>query len=177
MEKWKNIEFIEGYQVSSYGNIRRTSAEIIFHNGHKICHRYMPNLNLKSPIDRYGYNSIIIRKKRYLIHRLVAKAFIDNSNNLLEINHIDGNKLNNHIENLEWCTHKENMLHAFNTGLNTFKISSVSYRPVKKITEAKCKEIREKYNNKEKKYTYDLLAKEYGMHKDTIGLIIRNKLT
>lgn len=55
--------------------------------------------------------------KMFQVHRLIAMTFIPNSNNLSEVNHIDGNKLNNHVDNLEWCTPKENTAHAEKLGL------------------------------------------------------------
>jgi hypothetical protein len=64
-----------------------------------------------------GYNVISINSKHYYIHRLVALTFLDNQDNKKIVNHIDGNKLNNNIENLEWVTSLENNLHAINTGL------------------------------------------------------------
>ncbi len=54
----------------------------------------------------------------FQVHRLIALAFIPNPDNLPEINHIDGNPLNNSLENLEWCTHQYNMQHAWDTGLH-----------------------------------------------------------
>lgn len=54
------------------------------------------------------------------VHRLVAEAFIPNPDNLLEVNHIDGNRLNNHVSNLEWCSRTGNAQHAVDTGLRTY---------------------------------------------------------
>ena len=64
-----------------------------------------------------GYKRIRIGKIKYLLHRLVAFTFIPNPYNKEQVNHIDGNKLNNSVENLEWVTNQENQIHKVNTGL------------------------------------------------------------
>lgn len=107
-ELFKDIKGYEGlYQISNLGNVKSFKP---VSNGR----------NLK-PVYRKGYATITLRKngvsKIHRIHRLLAEAFIPNPKNLAEVNHIDGNKLNNNLSNLEWCTHLENMRHAFNTGL------------------------------------------------------------
>ena len=72
--------------------------------------------------NKSGYKCVVLgRNCNELLHRLIAEAFIPNPNNLPIINHIDGNKLNNSIENLEWCTHSQNTLHAYETGLTVGK--------------------------------------------------------
>jgi hypothetical protein len=80
------------------------------------------NIELKPGITEYGYAYVILYNsgsgKMYKISRLVAFHFITNPNNCREVNHKDGNKLNNHIENLEWCTRKSNVQHAWDIGLN-----------------------------------------------------------
>ena len=77
---------------------------------------------VKSNITNNGYVRAAIcfggaKRKDYAVHRLVALAFIENPNNYDQINHKDGNKLNNHYSNLEWCTQSHNIKHAVDTGL------------------------------------------------------------
>jgi hypothetical protein len=77
---------------------------------------------LKKYINNFGYCTVGLYKnskvKRLTIHRLVAETFIPNPENKPQVNHIDGNKLNNHVDNLEWATAKENIQHAWNSGLS-----------------------------------------------------------
>ena len=108
-EVWKDIPEYEGlYQVSSMGNIKSFSKK---KNGKNL----IPQKNKK------GYYQILLykNKKPYTkkIHRIVAKAFIPNPDNLPQVNHIDGNKINNCMNNLEWCTNSENQIHAYKNGL------------------------------------------------------------
>ena len=76
---------------------------------------------MKLQADKDGYPTIFLwrykRKVRCRVNRLVAQAFIPNSQNKPEVNHIDGNKQNNRVSNLEWCTRTENERHAYKTGL------------------------------------------------------------
>lgn len=66
-----------------------------------------------------GYRKVLTRERvKVYVHRLVAEAFIPNPDNLPEVNHIDGNRSNNAVHNLEWVSHADNMRHAYATGLN-----------------------------------------------------------
>jgi hypothetical protein len=79
-------------------------------------------------VNENGYIRVYIYNKTYALHRLIALSFIENHENKEQVNHIDGNKLNNSVENLEWVTNKENQIHKFNCGLgNNLKKQIVQY--------------------------------------------------
>lgn len=96
MENWSKVKGFDLYSISDYGNIRNDKSGRI----------------LKQRVSTGGYACLIIvkNKKHYLryIHRLVGEAFLPNPNNLPQIDHIDGNKLNNAVNNLRWVTVSEN---------------------------------------------------------------------
>ena len=114
-EIWKDIAgWEEFYQVSNLGRVKRMANIVIKKNGHSYrCKSHI----LKPKIESNGYVRLHLAKtdktKFLLLHRLVAEAFIDNPENKPQINHKDGDKANNSISNLEWCTGSENMIHAY----------------------------------------------------------------
>lgn len=113
-EIWKDIEGYENkYQVSNYGRIKSFNGW----NGHHYTNR---EKILKISITvKNNYKRCVVtlnnkkKRKNYKVHRLVAKAFIPNLNNLSVVNHIDGNTLNNTANNLEWCTQRDNIIHSY----------------------------------------------------------------
>jgi hypothetical protein len=131
VEEWKDIlGFEELYQVSNLGNVKGLKRGKL----------------LKFGGDRYHIVSLNnCSRKSMLVHRLVAFAFIPNPENKPWINHKDGNRYNNAASNLEWCTHSENIKHAFLTGL--IPKPTGSKNGASKLTEQdipKIKRLREK---------------------------------
>lgn len=99
METWRDIKGYEGhYQVSNYGNVRSIKR--------------IPVL-LKGDFQSNGYKRVYLwkdgAKKNVLVHRLVALSFLPNPMEYTDVNHIDEDKANNHVENLQWCSHAYNM--------------------------------------------------------------------
>ena len=161
-EEWKDIEGYENkYQISNFGNVRNKLG------------------NIMKPFNNKGYLCISLfknnKKKHFRVHRLVAQHFIENKDNKKEVNHIDGNKKNNKVNNLEFVTSKENKLHAVEIGLNKQCISIIAkknyiilysksiagmYNKIKELEQINCKEktfkenVRRALNNKGNYYGY-----------------------
>lgn len=174
-EIWKQIEGgYEEYQVSNFGQIKslKNKTEKILHLDK----------------DRHGYMNVKLCKngtvKKFKVHRLVAMAFIENPNGFPEINHKDGNKENNFVENLEWVTRSQNIRHAFDTGLKSPSISGcVQYHKPSygesngshKLTRQDVNDILEAYIPRDPIFGGRALARKYGVGTTTIQSILHNK--
>jgi hypothetical protein len=95
-EIWKDIEGHPGYRVSSFGRVWSDKAGRV----------------LKATVYKRGYPGVTLNGKNRYVHQLVAQAFFSNPDNKKTVNHKDGDKTNNHVDNLEWATYTENCLHA-----------------------------------------------------------------
>lgn len=152
-EEWKDvIGYEEFFMVSNYGKVwsKRTNKQLrttSTENGYEV---FVSRFNGRKS------KSILFR-----VHRLVAIAFVENKHNKPYVNHIDGNKKNNYYKNLEWCTTRENIIHAIEKKLIKTKISK---KDVGKIRKA----IREGR-------TQHSIALEYGVDERAISAIKTNK--
>lgn len=119
--KWKDIKNYEGlYQISKEGEVKSL----------------ITNKILKPKIHHSGYYHLTLVKnksnKNKLVHRLVAETFIPNPNNKPNVNHKDGDKTNYNIDNLEWVTRSENLLHSFSNNLHKSKLTLDNVKEIKK---------------------------------------------
>lgn len=159
VEVWKDVVGYDGkYQVSCLGRIKslykRRSSRI-----------------LSQKNDRDGYLSICLcknnMKKHFRTHRLVCDSFIENPSSLPVVNHINGIKNDNRVENLEWTSVLENIRHSWKTGLSNRKIGENNFHS--KLTEKIVLEIRSSSLSRKE------LANTYKVSPELIGLVINRK--
>lgn len=117
---WKHIAGYEGiYEVNKEGQVRTCAGKVTYTKHHGV--RSWAQRTLKQKTDKGGYKRVTLylngKPKDHLVHRLVAIAFLPKVDGKELVNHMDGNPSNNELSNLEWCSSKENVNHAFRTGL------------------------------------------------------------
>lgn len=173
MEEWRPVKGFEGsFEVSNIGRIR-SITRVVPRPGIR-GNLTVQGRPMRTPISKHygGYKSVCFNQyddkgvrhvRHYLVHRLVAEAFIPNPENKPEVNHKDGNKLNCDVSNLEWVTHKENLKHACNTGLHTPNLGEQHGRHI--LTETDVLTIRTLLANGVPAVD---IAKQYGVSNGTI---------
>lgn len=173
MEIWKEIENSNYYAISNIGNVKRLKHKkwCVLNNSFSI---YKEKLLSPTNNNTKKYWRIKINYKNNIgvsesIHRLVAKTFISNPNNLLQVNHIDGNKNNNYVDNLEWITNIDNMKHAWKTGLKKVMYEHKIGAILKREQVLKIPELLKSG------YTTIKIAKEYNVSPTTITEIIAGR--
>lgn len=148
-----------------------------------------PERELTYTLNIRGYYSVTIMKRTHMIHRLVAKAFIPNPENKPQVNHKDGNKLNNHYSNLEWCTAQENIQHAVRTGLNkgclgikkvykdeaTKQKCLAKLKDKSKLTPDEVIYVRKVFIPRHPKYSATALAKQFGTSLAAMSKIVKGQ--
>lgn len=170
-EIWKDIPGLEGlYKCSNFGNFK--APEKIENSSHRRCIRKEKILKTCHESNGYLQISIIVNKKQtlHLAHRLIALTFIKKIEGKDFVNHKNGIKDDNRVENLEWCTKSENSKHSFAIGTQCNKGEHHSRA---KITDDIVREIRRKHIPKT--YGCHKLAKEFGMSKTNILDILKRK--
>lgn len=160
-EIWKPIKGYKDYEISSTGRVRS--------------HKFGRTTILKFRYNRDGYIQYTLTQNgighTHRANRLVAEAFIPNPENKPTVNHIDGDKTNNNVDNLEWATKKEQMEHAYRLGLK--KPVSGVHHGSSALTEEQVKEIRRIYKGHSKEFGMKALAKKYNVSTATIDKCVR----
>jgi hypothetical protein len=163
MERFVKIDLLKRFHIGDHGTIKTDEGLVI-----------KPSLNDKGYLKAYLCVSITPgerKKKNFYIHQLVGLAFIPNTENKPCINHIDGNKLNNHYANLEWCTIAENLAHASANGLLKNKIAHNRNR-----SKVYGIELVRKIKANGKYASYRQMSEDYNMNPSTIFSILSNKI-
>lgn len=166
MEEWKMIPGYEcRYLISNYGRVKSMARIVKSGNGAK---RIVDECIIEQQVSNVGYKRVALRKigskqsKYHSIHKLVALAFLGESE-LPQVNHKDGNKLNNMVDNLEYCTMSENMIHAWDN--NLIKKASGEKNGSNKISTQSLYVIRERVANGELPST---ICKDFNVSKGSI---------
>lgn len=173
-EFWKPIDGFENiYEISNIGNVKSLERSISDHGGFRLVRERI----LRPGKNRRGYTTVLLNSygkshTRY-VHRLVIQAFIPNLENKRTVNHKDGIKSNNKIDNLEWATDSENIKHAFVLGLKGGLSDIGENNHNSKLTNKQVCEIRNRYIFR--KVTYKYLADIYKVSISTIEAVISGR--
>jgi hypothetical protein len=172
-EVWKDVKGYEGvYKISNFGRIRSLDRIVVQKDGREV--PYKGKIRIPS-LCVHGYFKISIQTKGFRkfvgVHRLVAKAFIPNPENLPFVNHKNGVKTDNRLENLEWCTASYNTQHAYDLGI-TYAPKGENH-PKSKLTDNDILFISELY--KTKSFTQKEIGVIFNVNHSLISRVVRNK--
>ena len=142
MNNWKTISSHPNYEASINGKIRNKRTLAIIEG---------------------GYNRRYLRAFKKDIHRIIAETWLSNPNNYPQVNHINGNKHDNRVNNIEWCTAKHNILHSYITGLNKGPKAGQDSN-LSKLSDAELKYIKSIHKPYSKDYSTRILALRYGVN-------------
>lgn len=146
-----------------------------------------PEREMTYTINNRGYKTVGINKSTYMVHRLVASAYLNRPEGKDYVNHLDGNKLNNDVSNLEWCTIKENNEHARRTGLwvqpkghrinyksaETKAKALANLKDKSKLTPEQVRYCREVYIPRDKEFGASALGRQFGTSGAAMSKIVR----
>jgi hypothetical protein len=156
--KYGNLDYSDFYEISNLFNVRNIKTKII----------------RKMTITQKGYYQFLASfgskkgQRQLKLHKCIASTFIPNPENKPFINHIDGNKTNNKLDNIEWCTGKENAQHAWDSGFQNKRGKSKLIGEIKTF-------IEENYIPRDKEFGAVALSKKYNTKPDNIVSVIRIK--
>ena len=167
-EEWREIPGYDGrYFVSSFGNVKAVYKWV--KNKEKI---------LSPMLNKDGYYQVNLSKKRKIthhrIHRLVAMAFVENPNNYEMVNHKDENKLNNHVDNLEWCDHTYNIRYGTRTK-RCFETRRKKHLFGRILTKEAVNEIRSTCIPYDHQFGVKKIAEKYHVSTTAISSIVHNR--
>lgn len=168
-EAWAKLVYpnipdsLNRFEISTYGRLRNKATQHVY----------------KLDVLSSGYCSVRTtlgsrnKKIHILIHKAVAYTFLNNENNLPEVNHKDGNKENNYVDNLEWCTSHENQQHKYDAGLFDKSLISCENNHNAKLTMQEVEYIRQNYIKGSHEFGTRAMAKKFAVSSPTILSVIK----
>ena len=173
IELWKELKgYREIYEISNYGKVRHKERDGA--RGYIVSSR-----ELIPQINSSGYYRVSLnltgKPKSYFVHRLVAELFLPTSDETLVVNHKDGNKLNNRVDNLEWVTHSENQKHAFALGLKKPTVHYGEDSWFHKLSIEDVEYIKAVHNPWDKEFGSKPLSERFGVSPQTITEIVHGR--